>query len=240
MEKAKKIKIYLGLVYSLIILLFLWVFFSNFSLDELVSYEFIKNNRDHLYNIKEKNYLLISFLFFFFTIIWVILLGFGTPVILIGGFIFGKWIGTILVVFSLTVGATLLYIIANYFFKDVVEEKFSKKFIKLNEKFKNNEFIFFLIYRFIGGIPFFISNILPTLFNVKLSNFFFGTLIGMTPQLFVVVTIASGIEKIIDNNEVAPSIMDVLVSKEIYYSIFAFILLLIVGLILKKKYMKNN
>ena len=43
-------------------------------------------------------------------------------------------------------------------------------FINLTEKFKQNEFTFFLIYRFIGGIPFFISNILPTIFNVKIRN----------------------------------------------------------------------
>jgi len=119
-------------------------------------------------------------------------LGFGSPVFLISGFIFGKWIGSIYAVLSLTIGATLLYMFANYFLKDLVEEKFSKRFSNLNEKFKRNEFNFFLIYRFVGGIPFFISNILPTIFNIKVRNFFFGTLFGMYPQIFVGTSLGSG------------------------------------------------
>ena len=143
MEKDKKIKIYLGLAYLLIVILFLWLIFNKFSLDELASYDFIKNNRDYLISIKESNLFLISLTFLIFTILWVLLLGFGSPIFLLGGFIFGKWIGTILVVFGLSTGATLLYILANYFFKDLIIEKFSKKFSKLKEKFKNNEFSFF-------------------------------------------------------------------------------------------------
>ena len=112
MDKLKKTKIILGTSYSFIIIAFLWAFFTYFSLNELTSYDFIKNNRDYLIGIKEKNYLVISLLFFIFTIIWVILLGFGTPIFLIGGFIFGKWLGTFLVIFGLTTGATILYIFA--------------------------------------------------------------------------------------------------------------------------------
>ncbi|MDP7540889.1 MAG: VTT domain-containing protein [Candidatus Pelagibacter bacterium] len=239
MEKAKKIKIYFGLIYTIILFVFLWLFFSNFSLSELTSYEFIKNNRDYLIAIKDSNLFLVSILFLIFTIIWVLALGFGSPIFLVGGFIFGKWIGTILVTFGLSIGATLLYMFANYFLKDIVEKKFSKKFSLLNEKFKKNEFFFILIYRFIGGIPFFISNILPTLFNVKVKNFFFGSLIGMTPQLFIGVALGSGIEKIINENKESPSFYKLITSSEIYIPIFGFIFLLILGIIFKKFFYKN-
>ena len=239
MEKVKKIKIYFGFIYTIILFVFLWLFFSNFSLSELTSYEFIKNNRDYLIAIKDNNLFLVSILFLVFTIIWVLALGFGSPIFLVGGFIFGKWIGTILVTFGLSIGATLLYIFANYFLKDIVEKKFSKKFSSLNEKFKKNEFFFILIYRFIGGIPFFISNILPTLFNVKVKNFFFGSLIGMTPQLFIGVVLGSGIEKIINENKESPSFYELITSSEIYIPIFGFIFLLILGIIFKKFFYKN-
>ena len=76
-------------------------------------------------------------MFLIFTIIWVFFLGFGTPIFLLGGFIFGKWIGTIVVAFGLSIGATLLYIFANYFFKNFVEENFSQRFSFLNQKFKS-------------------------------------------------------------------------------------------------------
>ena len=239
MEKDKKIKIYLGLAYFLIVILFLWAIFDKFSFDELTSYDFIKNNRDYLISLKESNFFLISLIFLIFTILWVLLLGFGSPIFLLGGFIFGKWIGTILVVFGLSIGATLLYILSNYFFKDLIIKKFSKKFFKLKEKFKNNEFSFFLIYRFIGGIPFSISNILPVLFNVKVKNFFLGSLIGMTPQLFVGASIGAGIEKVIDLNEDLPNLLTILSSKDIYIPIISFIFLIILTYLLRKKFYKN-
>ena len=89
MEKDKKIKIYLGLAYFLIVILFLLAIFNKFSFDELTSYDFIKNNRDYLISIKESNFFLISLIFLIFTILWVLLLGFGSPIFLLGGFIFG-------------------------------------------------------------------------------------------------------------------------------------------------------
>ena len=234
MEKTKKIKISLALIYGFIISLILWAFFSKFSLNDLTSYEFIKSNKDYLTVIKESNYLLILVLFLIFTIIWVLLLGFAAPIFLIGGFIFGKWVGTLLVVIGLSIGSTILYIFANYFLKDLIKEKFSSRFGNLNEKFKQNEFSFFLIYRLIGGIPFFLSNVLPTLFNVKIRNFFFGTLIGMTPQLFVGTTLGSGIEKIIIQNKEAPTFLELFTSSEIYIPVLGFIFLVILGFFLKR------
>ena len=239
MKKDNKLKIYLGLSYLLIVILFLWFIFSKFTLDELASYEFIKRHTDYLISAKESSFFLISFIFIIVTIIWVLLLGFGSPIFLLGGFIFGKWIGTILVVLGLSIGSTLLYILASYFFSDLIKEKFLKKYIIYKEKFEQNEFLFFLIYRFIGGIPFGLSNILPTLFNVKIKNFFFGSLIGMTPQLFIGTSIGAGIEKIIESNEDLPNFLTFLTYKDIYIPIIGFITLVILSYFLKKKYYKN-
>ena len=239
MRKEKKIKIFLGITYILIIISFLWVFFDKFSLNEFTSYEFIKNNIDYFNQLKNKNFLIISLLFFIFTVLWVLLLGFGSPILLLSGFIFGKWFGFIYAVLGLSLGATLLYIFANYFLKDLVEEKFSKKFSNLNEKFKKNEFTFFIIYRFAGGIPFQIQNILPVLFNVKLKNYFFGSVLGMTPQIFVGATLGAGINEIIQKNIEVPSLIDLLFSQEIYVPIIAFIILIIIGIIIKNIFYKN-
>ena len=137
MNKEKKIKIFLGSAYILIVSIFLWFFFSKFSFQDFSSYELIRENREVLENIKNSNIFLSSIIFLIGTIVWVLLLGFGSPVFLVGGFIFGKWLGTLLVVFGLSIGATFLYIFANYFLKDLVEEKFSSRFSNFTEKFKN-------------------------------------------------------------------------------------------------------
>ena len=131
----------------MIVSIFLWFFFSKFSFQDFSSYELIRENRDTLEQVKNSNIFLSSILFLLGTIIWVLLLGFGSPVFLVGGFVFGKWLGTLIIVFGLSIGATFLYMFANYFLKDLIEEKFSSRFNNLTEKFKENEFTFFLIYK---------------------------------------------------------------------------------------------
>ena len=239
MEKIKNIKLLIGLFYLTLLLIFLYLFFSKYDLEEITTYKFIQSNREYLINIRESNIFLLSLVYMIFVTVWVFLLGFGSPVILIAGFIFGKWLGVLLAVFSMTVGSIFLYVFANYFFKDLIKEKFLSRFQNLEIRFRKNEFTFFLIYRFVGGIPFQIANLLPILFNVKLKNYFFGTLIGLTPQAFILASLGSGIEKIIKNNSTVPSVFELLTSSEIYLPIFGFILLVLITLILKKLFYKN-
>ena len=240
MEKTKKIKTFIGLSYLILVCLFLYFFFSKFSLQDLTSYDFIKQNRSYFFELKNSNLFLISITFLLLTILWVFpFLGFGSPVALFGGFIFGKWIGTLIVVLGLSVGATFLYMFGNYFLKDFIREKFLNKYQSLEMKFKKSEFIYLLIYRFIGGIPWQLSCLLPTLFNVKVKNFFFATIIGIIPQIFLAVSIGSGIEKVIDQNSKIPKITDVIFSQDIYIPILAFFGLILFTIFLRKIFYKN-
>ena len=123
MDKAKNIKITLAIIYVLIISIFLWFFFKYFSIQDFTSFEIIKSNRDALNEFKNKNIFISSLIFLLVTIVWVLLLGFAAPIFLIGGFIFGKWQGTLIVLFGLTLGSTFLYMIANYLLKDFIYKK---------------------------------------------------------------------------------------------------------------------
>ena len=240
MEKTKKIKTIIGLSYLILISLFLYFFFSKFSLQDLTSYDFIKHNRSYFFELKNSNLFLISIIFLLLTILWVFpFLGFGSPVALFGGFIFGKWIGTLIVVLGLSIGATFLYMFGNYFLKDFIREKFLNKYQRLEMKFKKSEFIYLLIYRFIGGIPWQLSCLLPTLFNVKVKNFFFATIIGIIPQIFLAVSIGSGLEKLIEQNSEVPKITDVIFSQDIYIPILAFFALILFTIFLRKIFYKD-
>ena len=239
MEKAKKIKLFVGLFYLTLVVLFLYFFFSKFSLQEITTYEFIKNNRDYFNELKQSNFYILAVLFFLFTIIWVLAGGFGSPLGIFAGFIFGKWIGIIILIFGMSIGATGLYLFANYFLKDLIREKFLQKYQNLQIKFQKSEFTYLLIYRFIGGIPFGLSHFLPCLFNVRSSNFFWATFIGIAPQLFLICSIGSGLEKIIENNLQAPSILQIIKSPDIYLPLIIFAFLVIVTIILRKKFYKK-
>ena len=240
MEKAKKTKIIIGLSYLVLLTICVMLFFSKFSIQEITSYDFIRENRLYFLKLKNSNLFLTSTIFLIFTILWVFpFLGFGSPIALIGGFIFGKWIGTLVVVIGMSVGATFLYVFGNYFLKDLIREKFLNKYQNLEKKFKESEFYYLLIYRFIGGIPWQLSCILPTIFDVKIKNFFFASLIGIVPQIFLAVSIGSGLEKIIDQNIEVPKIKDVIFSPEIYIPILAFFSLVLITIFLRKSFYKN-
>ena len=240
MENTKKIKLFIGLSYLLIVCLFLYFFFSKFSFEEITSYDFLRDNISYFIEIKNSNLFLIAIIFLALTVLWVFpFLGFASPIAIMGGFVFGKWIGTIIVILGLSIGATFLYIFANYFLKDLIREKFLDRFSNLENKFKKSEFIYLLIFRMVGGIPWILQSLLPTLFNVKLKNYFFSTLLGITPGVFLISSIGSGLEKIIDSNIKVPGISDIIFSREIYIPLLAFFALVLTTIILRKIFFKD-
>ena len=239
MTKINKAKLFIGVLYIIFVLAFVYLIFSKFTLDEITSYDFIRKNRDYIFQLKQSNLLLISILFFLFTIIWVFAAGFVSPLGLFAGFIFGKWFGLFILVLGMSIGATALYLLANYFFKELIKKKFLSKYINLKEKFKKSEFLYLLIYRFVGGIPFALSNILPCIFNVKTYNFFIATFLGIIPQLFIVVTLGSNLEKIIKNNAEPPTLLDLMFSPDIYFPIIGFVILIFFAYFLRNKVLKT-
>jgi len=232
----KLIKLVIGFAYLLILSLFLYFFFSNFTLEELRSYQFIQTNRDFFLELRENNRILLFLAIMLFTIIWVSLLGFGTPIALFGGFIFGKWIGTLLVVLSLTLGSCVLYLLGKFFFLNIIKENFLNKFKHLESKFRDKEFFIMIIYRMVATIPFGIANLLPVLFDVKLKNYFFGTAIGILPSIFILTSLGSGLEKVIGLNEEMPSLMHLVKSPDIYMPLLGFALIFILTFFLRKKF----
>tara|TARA_E500000331_G_scaffold3734_1_gene3716 strand:- start:1750 stop:2253 length:504 start_codon:yes stop_codon:yes gene_type:complete len=167
------------------------------------------------------------------------MLGFGSPVALLGGFIFGKWIGTFLVALGCSFGSSLLYLFGSYFLKDLIKKKFAKKYENLKKKFKKNEFTIFLIYRLVGGIPFAIANLLPIIFNVKLRNYFFGTFFGILPSLFIIASLGQGLEKTVQQNDQSISFIELILLPEIYIPILCFFLLMIISILARKIFYKN-
>ena len=234
-------KIYLGGVYLIVLLIAVYFLFSTFDLKDLTSYEFIKENREMILKYKDNNIFFLTIIFFIITIFLNLLL---CPMLiptLVIGFIFGKWLGTLILIFGNTLGGFLLYRLAKTFFSDLIERKFKTKFSKFIGFFNKNETIYFMCFRFIGGggTPFPIQNVLPVLFNMSAKNYVIATLLGIIPTTFVTVALGSGIEKIIDQNAKL-SFLPVIQSPEIYLPIIGFFIILVVALFIKKLYFKEN
>ena len=238
--QSLNIKLILGAVYLLLLILGITFLVTNYNIPDFFSYEFIKLNKNTIIEYKRENFLALTFIFFIFCIMWVLLLGFAVPLLIFSGFVFGKWWGTLVVLTSTTIGASLLYLLAGLFFRDFIQKKFTSKFAKLKKFFNKNEFIYFMCFRFIGGggTPYVIQNVLPILFNMSIKNYILATFLGSIPPMFVTVSLGSGIESVIDKNDKF-NLVNVLLSPEIYFPIIGFFILLIIAFVIKKLYFKE-
>jgi len=238
--ESSNLKIYLGGLYLVVLFVAVYFLFSTFDLKDLTSYDFIKENRETILVYKDKNIIFLTTIFFVITIFLNLLL---CPMLLptlIIGFIFGKWLGTLILILGNTFGGFLLYHLAKTFFSDIIEKKFKTKFSKFIDFFNKNETIYFMCFRFIGGAgtPFPIQNILPVLFNMSSKNYIIATFLGILPTTFVTAALGSGVEKIIDQNAEL-SFLPVIQSPEIYLPIIGFFIILIVAVLIKKYYFKG-
>ena len=234
------LKFVLGITYLVIISFGLYFLLSAVDIKNLMSYDFIKLNKDIILKYKNENFLFLTIIFFIFSIVWILLLGFAMPLLIFSGFVFGKWWGILIVLTSTTIGATLLYMLVGLFFREAIKEKLAPKFSKLKEFFIKNDILYFMSFRFIGGggSPYAVQNVLPILFDMSVKNYVIATFVGSMPSMFVTVALGSGIEKVLDQN-VELSISTVLFSPEIYIPIIAFFIILFIAFVIRKFYFKR-
>ncbi|MBD1172236.1 VTT domain-containing protein [Pelagibacterales bacterium SAG-MED05] len=233
---SKSLKLFLGISYILILFFFLYLIFSYVEVSRLNDFLYYKELQIDLEKMISNNFYLNLLIFFLFCLIWVSLLGFGTPLLLISGILFGKWIGTCISVLSISTGALILYSIANFFFKDLVYDLLEKKFFKYIHLFRKNEFNYFLAFRLTGGlgIPFGPQNVLPVIFNIKKSNYFFASFLGFIPIFFIMNTIGAGLNEYIKQADNF-SFVNLLSNKEIYLPIILFVIVILISGIIKKR-----
>ena len=238
--RSSNLKIIIGIAYLAIISTGLFFLLSIVDIRDLMSYEFIRSNKDTILDYRRDNFLVLTVMFYIFSIIWVLLLGFAMPLLIFAGFVFGKWWGILIVLTSTTIGAVLLYLLVGLFFRDIIEKKLAPKFSKLRTFFKRNDITYFMFFRFVGGggTPYAIQNVLPILFNMPIKNYFIATFVGSMPSMFVTVSFGSGIESVIDKNA-DPNIWNIIKSPEIYLPIIGFGVLLIIAFFIKRFFFKT-
>ena len=234
---GKKLKLFLGISYLLILFTFLYLIFFQIDFSRLNDFSYYKELQVNIDSLIGDNLYINILIFFIFSITWVALLGFGSPLLLISGIFFGKWIGTFVSVVSFSFGSLILYAIANFFFKDLINKLLEKKFSKYINLFNKNEFYYFFIFRLSGGLglPFPLQNTLPVIFNMKKINYFFASLLGFVPGIFILVSVGSGINKFIKESD-SFRFINLILEKEIYLPIVFFVIFLLISFIIKKNF----
>jgi len=234
---SKNFKLFLGFTYLLILAVFLYFIFINIEINRLNDFSYYKELQTSVNRFITTNFLINITYFFIFAVAWVALLGFGSPILIISGILFGKWIGTIVSVISMSLGALALYSIASFFFSDIVKNILEQKFQRYIKLFQKNEFYYFFIYRFIGGlgVPFFLQNVFPILFNMKKINYFFSSLLGFVPGFFILNTIGAVLNIYIAKAENF-NLFELMLTPDIYFPILMFVSLIILSTIIKKRF----
>tara|TARA_B100001121_G_C18455771_1_gene510754 strand:- start:6 stop:731 length:726 start_codon:yes stop_codon:yes gene_type:complete len=238
---SKNLKIFLGISYLIILFTFLYFIFISIEVNRLDDFSYYKELQADLDNYVSKNIMINLMYFFIFAIIWVSLLGFGSPILIISGILFGQWLGTFISVISISVGALVLYTIGSFFFRELVKNILEKKFERYIQVFQKNEFFYFFIYRFTGGlgVPFGLQNLIPILFSMKKINYFAASFLGFIPSMFVMNTIGAGLNIYIDQAQTFSTI-DLILTREIYLPIILFVLLMFLSIIIKKKFFNDT
>ena len=238
---SKNLKIFLGISYLLILFVFLYFIFGSIQINRLDDFSYYKELQSNLDTYISSNVLINLVYFFIFGIVWVIMLGFGTPILIISGILFGQWLGTVVSVLSLSFGALTLYSIGNFFFRDLVKAILEKKFINYISLFQKNEFFYFFVYRFVGGlgVPFFLQNLLPILFGMKKRNYFLSSCFGFIPSFFIMNTIGAGLNIYVKQARNF-SMINLILSKEIYLPILMFVSLMVLSYLIKKKFFNDR
>ena len=237
MNRLSKIKIFFGLAYLGVVSLVVIAFFY-FGANTFLSPSYLVENKNYIFELRDQNLFLISSVYFFFSIIWVFLMGFGTPLVIFAGFAFGTILGSILSIFSFTIGATLLYLFANHYFKDLVEKYLGTKYASIKQNVNQNELSYFFSLRVIPGIPFPIKNLLPVLFNMKLKNFFLATLFGEAAPIIISVSIFSGLSNAFESDKDLN--LNLLFSPEIFFPLLALAMMSLIANFVKKKYFNKG
>ena len=155
-----------------------------------LSLEAVKANRDALLAFADRHFILaLAIAFFVYAGAVAFSLPGGLVLSLTMGFLFGRWVGTVLAVLAATLGATLVFLAARYLFADAARRRMGALGEKVSAGFAENAFHYLLFLRLVPLFPFFLVNLAPAFTKIRLRTYVAGTLIGIIPGTFVYVNL---------------------------------------------------
>jgi len=222
------------LIFFLIVISSFWlIYFFNRDFFELKTL-FI--NLENIQNYISKNFL---FSFLIFTLSYCLLIVCNFPIAsllsLIGGFLYGTWIGGIGIIVGGTIGSFIVFLVAKLFFHDYISKKLLQRYSFITQYFQKNELELMLLIRLIPGIPFFAQNLILAGLGAKRIKFFFTTLVGLSPWAIIFASIGQGLEEIFVEDQ---ALSFTLIAKPEYLIPISLIIILVIFILIFKKKFK--
>ena len=115
---------------------------------------------------------------------------------LLGGAIFGFSIGSIVVLVSATIGATIAFLLARYLFDELVQQKMGDRLSRIRENFSKDGAMYLFSMRLVPVIPFFAINLLMGLTSIKTLTYAAASFVGMAPGTMVYINAGTQLSKL--------------------------------------------
>jgi uncharacterized membrane protein YdjX (TVP38/TMEM64 family) len=179
-----------------------------------------------------------------FTLLYAIAVAFSFPaasvLTIFSGFLFGWLFGGVLAIIGATVGATVLFLAARTAFGGFLKARAGGAAARLSQGFERDAFSYLLVLRIAPFIPFFVVNIAPAVFNVRLRTFVAATLIGILPGAFAYAWLGQGVDSVLVAAQQAGRQVAVgdLVTPEITIAFAALALVAALAAVVKKFWMR--
>lgn len=168
-----------------------------FDLGQILSLESFKASQADIVAAKDANPVLYIAGFF---ILYVAVTGLSIPgaaiMSLVAGALFGVVLGTIIVSFASTMGATLAFLSARFVLREWVQGKFGERLRAIDDGLEKDGAFYLFTLRLIPVFPFFVINLLMGLTRIKTRTFFWVSQLGMLPATIVFVNAGTQISRI--------------------------------------------
>ena len=115
---------------------------------------------------------------------------------LAGGALFGFWVGTIVVSFASTIGATLAFLVSRFLLRDWVQNKFGNRLRKINDGIQRDGAFYLFTLRLVPIFPFFAINLAMGLTPIRTLVYYVVSQIGMLPGTMVYVNAGTQLAEI--------------------------------------------
>ena len=168
-----------------------------FDLGQYLSLDNFKASQADIVAVKDANPALYIVGFF---LLYVAVTGLSIPgaaiMTLVAGALFGVVVGTLIVSFASTMGATLAFLSSRYLLRDWVQGKFGERLRAVDDGLEKDGAFYLFTLRLIPVFPFFVINLLMGLTRIKTGTFFWVSQIGMLPATIVFVNAGTQISRI--------------------------------------------
>ena len=212
--------------------------FFYFDLGKFLTLDYLKEQREGLKAYIEENTLTaaLSYMGVYIAITALSVPG-AAVMTLAGGALFGLVMGTIMVSFASTIGATLAFLTARFLLRDWVQEKFGDKLEKINKGVEEEGAFYLFTLRLVPLFPFFVINLAMGLTPIKTATFFFVSQLGMFAGTVVYVNAGTQIAEITSLKGI---LSPTLLFSFVLLGVFPLIAKKLTGFLKKKKGLSQN